>query len=301
MFKKWNKYDWFSFICNNFLVLVGAFFLAIASGIFLVNLNIVAGGLTGIAIIIQQFVDFQIIDIVVWSLTVILWFVGLFTCGKEFSLRTLFSSVMYPAFLTLLLRVPYFQNIATQVAGKGEVGNILFCGLFAGIFIGAGVALTFLGKGSTGGVDVLVYLFAKKTKTKESVWSFAIDGSIIFLSMVIVPNKWLNSLSGILSAFIAAIMIEFLYNSNISSYQADIISDKWEDISRFAQDELLRGATIIPVKGGYQEKERIMLRVVLEKRQFDRLRKFIAKTDPNAFVTYTQTKAVYGEGFTDHR
>ena len=301
MFKNWKKYDWFSFICNNFLIIVGAFFLAIGSGIFLINLNIVAGGLTGVGIIVQHFIDFEIIDIIVWAATAVLWIIGWFTCGKDFSLKTLLSSIMFPAFLTMMIRVPYFQNIASQVSGDGKTANILLCGLFGGIFIGTGVALTFLGKGSTGGVDVLVYLFAKKTRIKESVWSFIIDGSIIVLSMIIVPNKWINSLVGILSAFITALMIDFIYNSNISSYQADIISDKWEEISRFAQDELLRGATIIHVEGGYHGEDRIMLRVVLEKRQFDRLRRFIAQTDPKAFVTYTQTKAVYGEGFTEHK
>lgn len=301
MLKNWTRRDWFSFICNNFLIIIGSFILAIGTGIFLSRLSIVAGGLSGIGIIIQHYVDFQILDIVVWAGTAILWIVGFFTIGKEFSFRTLLSSISYPGFLTLVLRVNYFQNIAEQVAGDGGPGNILICGLFAGIFIGAGVALTFLGKGSTGGVDTLVFLFAKKTKLKESAWSFIIDGSIIVLSMILVPNQWINSLVGILSAFITAMMIEFIYNANQSSYQIDIISSKWEDISRYAQDELGRGATIIPVKGGYRQEDRIMLRVVLEKRQVEALRKYIAEVDPKAFVTYSQTKAVYGEGFKEHK
>ena len=300
MFKNWTKEDWFSFICNNVLVVIGAFLLAIGSGIFLTNLNIVAGGLTGVGIIIQHYVNFQIIDIVVWSFTAVLWVLSFFLAGKEFALRTLLSSIAYPGFLTMILRVNYFQNIASQVAGDGGAGNILICGLFAGVFIGAGVALTFLGKGSTGGVDVIVYVLAKNTKLKESIWSFIVDGVVILLSMILIPNQWINSLVGILSAFISAVMIEFIYNSNISSYQADIISEKWEDISRFAQDDLKRGATIIHVKGGYRHTDKVMLRVVLEKRQIDALRKYIAETDPKAFVTYTQTKAVYGEGFKKH-
>lgn len=300
MFKGWTRNDWFNFICKNFLVIIGSFLLSIGTGIFLSKLSIVAGGLSGIGIIIQHYVDFQILDIVVWTGTVILWFVGLFTIGKEFSFRSLLSSITYPAFLTLILRVEYFQNITNQIAGDGGPANILICGLFAGVFIGSGVALTFLGGGSTGGVDTLICLFAKNTKIKESVWSFIIDGTVIVLSMILVPNQWINSLVGILSAFICAMMIDFIYNANISSYQADIISDKWEEISRYAQDELSRGATIIRGEGGYKGEERIILRVVFEKRQFDKLRKYIASIDPKAFVTYTQTKAVYGEGFKEH-
>ena len=301
MFKNWKKIDWFRFICNNFLVVIGSLLLAIGTGIFLSKQSIIAGGLSGIGIIIQHYVSFQILDIVVWGGTAILWVVGLFTIGKEFSFRTLLSSLAYPGFLTMVLRVEYFQNISTQVSGElNNPANLLICGLFGGVFIGAGVALTFLGKGSTGGVDTLIFLFAKKTTIKESVWSFIIDGTIIVISMILIPNQWINSLVGILSAFISAMMIEFIYNANTSSYQADIISDKWELISKFAQDELGRGATIIRAEGGYKGEERVILRVVFEKRQFDKLRKYVATIDPSAFVTYTQTKAVYGEGFKKH-
>ena len=305
MFKNYTRDDWFKFICNNFLIIIGSLLLAIGTAIFLTRSQIVAGGVSGIAIIVQYFVgsSFQVIDIIVWSATALLWILGWFTLGKEFSLRTLLSSVMYPLFLTLLLRINFFQNIAFEIAGGDAptIGHLILCGLFSGVFVGGGVATTFLGKGSTGGVDVLVFLFAKNTKLKESMWSFIIDGSIIALSMIIIPSNWIHSLVGIISAFVSAMMIEFVYNSNISSYQADIISDQWEKISKFAQDTLGRGATIISAVGGYQGDERKVLRVVFEKRQFDKLAKYIASIDPKAFVTYTQTKVVYGEGFKEHK
>ncbi len=305
MFKNYTRDDWFKFICNNFLIIIGSLLSAIGTAIFLTKSQIISGGLSGIAIIVQYFVGpgFQVVDIVVWSLSAVLWVVGCFTLGKEFSLRTLLSSIMYPLFLTLFLRIEAFQRIATEIAGGDApaIGNLILCGLFSGVFVGAGVATTFLGKGSTGGVDVLVFIFAKKTKIKESMWTFIIDGSIIALSMFIIPSNWIHSLVGIISAFITAMMIEFIYNSNVSSYQADIISDQWEKISKFAQDTLGRGATIISAVGGYQGEERKVLRVVFEKRQFDKLAKYIAEVDPKAFVTYTQTKVVYGEGFKEHK
>ena len=305
MFIHWTKKQWFSFICNNFLVIIGSVLLALGTALFLTKLSIVTGGLSGIAIVAQHFYpNGQIIDIVVAISTAVLWFVGLAFCGKEFAFKTLLSSIIYPLFLSLFLRIEFFQNIADVLAGGGvtpaPVGNILICGLFAGVFIGAGVGLTFLGRGSTGGVDVFVFLLARHTKLKESIWTFIIDGTIIVLSMILIPGNWINSLVGLLSAFVAAIMVDFTYNSNMSSYQADIISDHYEEISRYAQDELGRGATLIPAKGGYQGADRIILRVVLEKRQYDKLVRFIAKVDPKAFVTYTQTRAVYGEGFRQH-
>ena len=282
-----------------FLIILGSAILAFGTAIFLTRLEIVAGGLSGIAIIIQHFLNTTdtYIDIIVAISSVVLFLIGLLFIGKEFAIKTLVSTLAYPAFLTLFLRVSYFQDIANVVAGDGSVGYILLCGVFGGVFVGVGVALTFLGGGSTGGVDILVVLISEKTKIKESVSSFAVDATIIVLSIILIRENLVNSLCGIIGAFVVSLMIEYIFVNQTSAIQADVISDKWEDISRFAQDEMMRGATIIKAQGGYKGDERIILRVVFDKRQFDTFKKYVAKIDPNAFITYTQTNAVYGEGF----
>lgn len=282
-----------------FLVILGSAILAFGAGVFLTKLEIVSGGLSGIAIIIQHFIGGgdQYIDIIVGGASVLLFFVGLFFIGKEFAFKTLVSSIAYPAFLALFLRIPVFQQLATVVAGDGSIGYIILCGVFGGVFVGSGVALTFLGGGSTGGVDIIIVMIAEKTRAKESVISFAVDASIILLSIILIRENFVNSLCGVISAFAASLMIEYIYVNQTASIQADVISDKWEEISRFAQDEMGRGATIIKAQGGYKNEDRIILRVVFDRRQFDQFKKYIAKTDPKAFTTFTQTNAVYGEGF----
>ena len=86
----------------------------------------------------------------------------------------------------------------------------------------------------------------------------------------------------------------------MTSYQADIISSENEQISRFAQDELGRGATIISAKGGYKGDDRPILRIVIPKMQYEKLRDYVASIDPNAFMTLTRTNDVFGEGFTQN-
>ena len=110
----------------------------------------------------------------------------------------------------------------------------------------------------------------------------------------------LPCLSGILSAFVTALIIEVIFIGSQTSYQVDIISEKWEEISKFAQDEMGRGATIIPAKGGYRGENRPILRIVFDRRQYNRIRAQISKVDPKAFVTFTRTNAVFGEGFKAH-
>jgi len=92
-------------------------------------------------------------------------------------------------------------------------------------------------------------------------------------------------------------LIEYVYIGTQTSYKVEIISSKWEVINAFVQDVLGRGATIIRAEGGYKGEERVILNVVFDKSQYHKIRDFIIKTDPDAFITFTQTNAVYGEGF----
>ena len=287
-------------LVNNYVaVILGTFLLAFGSVIFLTKAELVAGGVSGIAIIIQHFVSVQIYDYLVAALTVLFWFIGLIFLGKDFALKTALSSLLYIGFTFLFKRVVFFDELAKTFAGEQLAGNLILCGIFGGVFIGGGVAITFLGGGSSGGIDVVQLLLSKYTGIKESVSGFLIDGIIILVGMFSM-QLWVQSLCGILSSFVTAVLIEIVYIKNQTAYQVDIISDKWEEISRYAQDELERGATIIRAEGGYKGEERVILRVVFDRFQYEKIKKYIASVDPKAFVTYTQTNAVFGEGFKKH-
>ena len=296
---------------NVIMVIIGSVILAFGTAIFLTKLEIISGGLSGLGIAVEHIIfkatgkQTNLVDIIVFGLTWVFWIIGLIFIGKEFALKTLVSSIAYPIFLALFYRINVFQNMAEAIAGLSNggtatAGNYLICGIFGGIFIGGGVAVTFLGGGSTGGVDTLIFLMEKHWKIKESVASFIIDASIVIFGVTVFAvnrENLIPCLCGMISAFIAALMIEHIYIGGQTSYQVDIISEHWEEISRYAQDELERGATIIRAEGGYKGEERVILRIVFDKRQYRQLRRYIASVDPKAFVTFTQTNAVFGEGF----
>lgn len=294
-------------IWNYFLITLGTFFLAFGAVIFLEYSQLVSGGVSGIAIIIQYIVRVYvgymepIYDFVVYGLMIFFWLLGLIFVGKDFAIKTLYSSLIYMGFSTLFLRVPAFQELARSFAGNGsDAGLLILCGIFGGVFVGGGVAITFLGGGSTGGIDVVQIIISKYIGMKESVSGFIIDAIVIVVGMAVMQMP-IPALCGILSSFVTAVLIEIVYIKTLTAYQVDIISEKWEEISRYAQDELERGATIIRAEGGYKGDERVILRVVFNKNQYEKIKSYIASVDPKAFVTYTQTNAVFGEGFKRHK
>ena len=317
-FKNMTKKQKIMYFVNLFLVILGSVLVSFGNVAFLVPLNINAGGLSGVGIIARYFTleEYKVLvyNIIVASLSVVLWIMGRLFIGKEFAYKTLVATIVFPLANALFTAVPGVSDginkigelakTAGNTGGGTTAGNYLLAGLFGGVFIGTGVAVTFVGGGSTGGVDVLTFLMEKYLHIKQSVASFIIDGLIVIIglfTLVSVDNgMFIACLTGIITAFITSILIEFIYINSQSSYQADIISDKWEEISRFVQDELERGATIIHAEGGYKGDKRVMLRVVIDARQYEKLKKRISEIDEKAFVTYTRTSATFGEGFKSH-
>lgn len=299
-----------------FVIIIGSILVSFGNLCFLSVLSINSGGLNGVAIVIRHFIEdpnmkVLVYDVSIAALSVVFWVLGFIFVSKEFAFKTLVASIAFPAANFMFTYVPgintWINDIAQIVAGEAvggvyATGNMLLCGLFGGIFVGSGVAITFVGGGSTGGVDVLSFIMKKYLHIKESVAAFIVDAVVILLGIICLPmDKYLiPCLCGILSSFICSVLINFIFNGSQTSYQADIISSKWEEISRYAQDVLGRGATIIHANGGYKNEDRIILRVVFEKDQREGFKDFITKTDPKAFITITQTNAVYGEGFSNH-
>ena len=310
-----TKIDWYKMICRTILVILGTVLVAFGSVGFHVPLDINAGGLSGVGIIVRYFVPESMkvlsYNLVITIASIILWLLGLIFIGKDFAFKTLVATIVFPGATWLFTTCPGISDLMNglgellKTTGNGPTaGNYLLAGVFGGVFVGIGVAITFVGGGSTGGVDVLTFIMEKFLKIKQSIASFLVDGTIITVGLAtLLPLEHeflLPCLSGIISAFVTAIFIEFIYIGSQTSYQVDIISDKWEEISRYAQDVLGRGATVLRAEGGYKGEERVILRVVFNKRQYNQFRAEISRIDPKAFVTFTITNAVYGEGFKPH-
>lgn len=294
------------------MIVIGTIFISFGSLSFLTPMNINSGGLNGVGIFSTFFIkDAQMktimYNVIVTAAEAILWLIGLLFLGKTVARKTLLSTVAFPVANALFTLVPGTSDaikwIANLVSNNGNPspGNYILGALFGGCFIGFGVAIAFAGGGSSGGVDIITLMLDKYLHIKSSVASFIVDGAIILIGMVVmVPSQndiFIPALCGIVSSFVSSVVIDYVFVGSNSAYQVDIISDKWEIISRYAQDKLGRGATIIACKGGYKGEDRTILRVVIDKNQYNRFREKIHRIDEKAFITFTTSKSVFGEGF----
>ncbi len=295
------------------LVTLGTLMLAFGCAVFVVPFDLVTGGVTGFSIVIDNIVnippitlpilgEMPFIDIVVFVVTWILFFLGLIFLGKDFALKTLISSIIYPIGLYLfgLLVNPDVLGGFFCISSNPEYSSIalIFAALFGGLCVGAGCALTFLGGGSTGGMDILAFMICRVMKRwKSSTVIFAIDATIVMLGMF-VNGDLILTLLGVISAWITAMVIDKIFIGSDRAFTAQIVSDKFEEINLAIRDEVRRTTTMIVAYGGYSRQSKTVLSVTFTMRQYADLMRVIKRIDPSAFVSISRAHEINGEGFT---
>jgi len=291
-----------------FFVLVGSLVLAFADAAFLTPCHIVSGGVLSVGIILNFFIEAAVgVDVtsfIVLGVQAILWIVGLLTLGKRFSIETLLASLAYPLFFLALHNNFFDVSVATGIAtalnivpgASIETGSLIICGLFGGALAGAGVAIAYLGNGSTGGFDIVSFIIAKYSEMKQDVSGFIIDSSLVIIGMACIQDIRM-SLIGIISALACAVAVQYIYVNSDTFVIVDIISDHFDEIEDYIHKEMNHATTIINTMGGYSGEERKMIRVIIYQVETTELRNKIGEIDKNAFVSFTQAKTINGEGF----
>lgn len=301
---KSKKVQFFLELKNIFLVLLGCFLLALSDALFIIPNNIVNGGVDSIGVLVnyyfQDSVGFDLSDIVVAVIQLLLWILGLFFLGKKFSIHTLLGTLAFPAFYSLLLRTHVYEYCGLKAffdAHQDSIGAMILAGVFGGGIAGVGVAFTYLGDGSTGGTDILCFIIEKYARITQDLSGMAMDG-ILILAALICMKDWGLAMCGVLSSITAALVIYLVYVKGNDSVLCNIVTSKPDKINDFIQHHLNHGTTILEGNSGRSGEKRMIVRAVMYKEEADDLKNFIALVDPDSFVTFASLDDTVGQGFT---
>ena len=300
--KKLNKADILIILKNLLLVILGTLVLAFGCAVFVVPFDLVTGGVTGLSIVIDQVIGGTIpIDITIAILTWAMFLLGLVFLGRDFALKTLISAIVYPVAISLFMRLvdPGVLGgfLYLQASPHPDLALIISA-LFGGLCIGTGCALTFLGGGSTGGVDIIAFILCRLFKKwKSSVVIFLIDAVTVLLGMFVLHNLILTLL-GIISASVGAIVIDKIFIGRSQAFTAQIVSDKYDELNLAIRERVHRTTTIISATGGYSGEPKTVLMVTFTMRQYADLMNVIKHIDKKAFVSISRAHEINGEGFT---
>ena len=302
---KLTKTDVLKTAKNIGLIVIGTLILALGTSLFMLPYNLVTGGVSGYAIVLSQIIppEYLSVEVIITILTWVTFFLGLIFLGKTFAMKTLVSTIVYPIGVALFSNITspefmdgFFNLGSSQYSSVG----VLLAALFAGVLIGFGCALTFLGGGSTGGVDVIAFIACKIFKRlRSSVAIFVVDASAVLFGMFVIGD-FVISLLGIASAFVAALVVDKVFIGGSKAFVAHIITDKYEEINRQIIEKLDRTTTVVDVVGGYSGENKKMLMVSFSMNEYSELMSIITKNDREAFLTVNQAHEIHGEGWTKY-
>jgi uncharacterized membrane-anchored protein YitT (DUF2179 family) len=281
-----NRINSKSYVISN--LLIGNVIMGFAYSVFTLPANIVTGGSGGLGVILRGLFNFDPAVVV----TAFLWFmfiIGFFALGKEFALKTLPSTIIYP------LSIFLFNNIEPLQAAALTIDNQLISAIFSGALFGVGVAFVFRVGGSSGGMDVISFLISKYFKISFEKVIFMLDLVVITAGIFFVGLE--PALVGIIVSFITMSAIDRVVFGGSETMMIYIMSNHHKKINDYIINNLKRGTTIIPSFGGFTNEEKRMLQVVISRSDYYTVQKNISELDPDAFITVLNAQEVIGKGF----
>lgn len=273
-------------------IIFGITVLALGVTWFSAPLGLVAGGITGLSIVILELsekllgfpIPLYVTNIV---LNVPLFIIAIRQRGFPFAQRSLFAVSWLSVALWYCGLLPNYFH----------VGEDLFLGVvFGGLLFGTGIGIVLRASASTGGTDMLASIIKFKNPGFPIVRLIQVIDGVIILSgfFVFGPHKGMYA---IVMMIISSYMINTWLSGMHFAKAAFILSEKSEEISREIIQRLGRGNTGIKAKGMYTKEDREMLYVVVYPKQVGELRNIVKEVDANAFITIANVTEVLGEGF----
>ncbi len=268
------------------VIAIGMLSYCIGWGIFLLPNNITTGGIAGVSSIlywgtgIPVQVSYSIINgaLLLGALRILGW---------KFCVKTVYAVSVLT--ISVALTQEYYD-------GHLLADQPFMAAIIGAVFCGCGVGLGLSSNGSTGGTDIIAAVINKYRDISLGRVIMICD-VIIITSSYFVLRDWEKVIFGYVVLYVVSFCIDQVVDSQRSSVQFFIISDKWQEIGQRINKEPHRGCTVVDAQGFYSGKEVKMLFVLAKRRQSNLIFRIINEVDPHAFVSQSAVIGVYGEGF----
>lgn len=264
-----NKFlDFFMITLGTAICAAGVYFLLIPSGLSV-------GSISGLAIILSKFIPLAVSTITL-ILNVGLLLLGFHLIGRDFGVKTVYTSVVIPVFLAIFERV-----FPDQPSIMGDVFVDMVCYLFV---VSVGQAILFTHNASSGGLDIVGKLLNKFFRI-ELGKAVALAGMCVAVCSVFINPDVKTVALSVLGTYLGGIVLDHFIFGFEQKRRVCILSDKVEELRSYILSELHSGATIYDAIGAYDMKPRRELVVIVDKHEYTALMDHVEKVDPKAFVT----------------
>ena len=272
------------------VITIGSIVAALGYALFQVPHGIAAGGVSGIAILINHFTGWPV-GAMVWLMNVPILVLGFHYLGRwRFLGKTVYGVTVFSIASDLMLaRMPHVMESfpVTQ--------DVLLSAIYAGVIGGVGLGMVFGAGGSLGGTGVIGRILQNKWGVPLSSIYLYTDGGIIILAGVLLG--WEAGLFAMLTLFLNGVASDHVLEGPSAVRTATIITNEPEKVSAALSEKLGRGATFWTVTGSYTKKPRGMVLCTIGRPQVNELKRVVGEVDPVAFLTIGVSHQAYGGNF----
>ena len=269
-----KKLNYIDIIKETVILTVAVAIIAAAVYFFLVPSHTSVSSISGLGIVLSNFVPLQL-SAITMILNVVLLIIGFFTCGREFGVKTVYTSVMLPLFLGLFEII--FPNFGSMTDSQ-ELDVLCYI-----LVVSVGLSILFNRNASSGGLDIVAKIMNKYLHM-ELGKAMSLSGMCVALSAALVYDKKTVVLSILGTYFNGLVLDHFIFDNNIKR-RVCIITKKEEKLRQFIIHDLHSGATIYEAIGAYNMEKRREIITIVDKGEYQKLMKFINQEDPKAFIT----------------
>lgn len=264
----------------------GTLIMAVGVYFFKFTNNFTFGGITGFSVLVAKTGVISASDFT-FIANMSLLVLGMIVLGKEFTIKTAYSTALLSITLTLLER---FCPMSHPLTDEPMLELV-----FAVVLPAIGSAILFNIGSSSGGTDVIALIMKKYTSIDIGKGLMLSDVLFTLAGCVVFDIK--TGLFSMLGLVIRSYMIDgFIESFNLSKFFNVICSDP-EPICEFIKKDLHRGATVVEAKGAFSGQQKYIILTALNRMQAIRLRNYIKAQDPRAFILITNTSEIIGKGF----
>lgn len=269
-----KKLNYADIVKETVILTVAVAIIAAAVYFFLVPSHTSVSSISGLGIVLSNFVSLQL-SAITMILNVVLLIIGFFTCGREFGVKTVYTSVMLPLFLGLFEII--FPNFGSMTDSQ-ELDVLCYI-----LVVSVGLSILFNRNASSGGLDIVAKIMNKYLHM-ELGKAMSLSGMCVALSAALVYDKKTVVLSILGTYFNGIVLDHFIFDNNIKR-RVCIITKKEEELRQFIIHDLHSGATIYEAIGAYNMEKRREIITIVDKGEYQKLMKFINQEDPKAFIT----------------
>ncbi|MGL5149354.1 MAG: YitT family protein [Clostridium sp.] len=275
-----------TFLIETIGLIAGCLITSIGINMFLKPFTIAPGGLSGLSLVINKLTGLSV-SLIMLVLGIPLIIFSIKILGKKDALKTLIG----------MLILSFCLEITSPLSNFNATSDVLLSAISGALLFGVGLGIIFSIDASTGGTDLIALMLHKiMPNVPLTKFMLMLDGMVVISAGIANKNLETALYSGgalfIISKVVDGIISGFDYSKSFI-----IISDKPVELKNEIMEELHRGATFLCGKGGYTEKQKDILLIVIPKKQEVHLKKVIKAVDPNAFIIISEAYEVLGEGF----